>query len=121
MGAQGTKTVARLVLLVVVLLILGGVFVYVRNMPPRLDQIEQAISAGELWGQPRQAADDLFQVEPTTVPLEDTDSPSTERWLYEVRAKPGVFFLIRVQNGQISQAQRADQQGQALRPEDVSQ
>lgn len=121
MAASGAKYVARILLLIVVALILGGVFVYVQNMPPRLDEIEQAIDAGELWGQPREAADALFRDEPTSVALEETDSPSTERWLYDVHAKPGVFYLIRVQNGVISQAQRADQQGTVLKTGEAAQ
>lgn len=120
MKQQGAKTVARLVLLVIVGLILGGVFVYVRNKPPRPNEIQERIAAGELWGEPRQAADDLFRDEPDPAKLEETDSPSTERWLYEVRSKPGLYYLIRVQDGKISQAQLADQQGRALRPEELS-
>jgi hypothetical protein len=119
MPSSNRSVIVRLIVLVVALGAVVGAMLLMKNRPAGPVGVEASIAAGELWGEPREAADELFGSTPTRVPRDERDPPTTERWLYEVASSPGTYYLVRVQNGTISQAQRADEHGEALRPEDI--
>jgi hypothetical protein len=119
-SGNSSGTVVRLVVLLIVLGVAAGGFFYMRNRPPSLASIQATIDSGVFYeGVGRERADEIFGQEPTKVPAEYNDSPSQERWLYSVRANPTAYFLVHVQAGRITQVQRADAQGKAMRPEDI--
>jgi hypothetical protein len=119
-SGNSSGTVVRLVILLVVLGVAAGGFFYMKNRAPTLESIQAVIDSGDLYdGVPRERADDVFKQQPTQVARKVTDSPSQERWLYKVDGNPPAYFLVHVMAGRIAQIQRADANGEALRPEDI--
>lgn len=115
MSSNSSGTVVRLVILVVVLGVAAGGFVYMQGRKPSYETVAAEISAGALWGEPLQAAKDVFKSEPLQqVPREATDSPSAERWLFKTGGNPPTYYVIFVQAGKITQAQISDENGKIL-------
>lgn len=115
MSSNSSGTVVRIVILLAVLAVAGGGFVYMKSRKPAPDTVAADISAGALWGEPLDAAKKVFGSEPVKqVPNEPTDSPSAERWLFKTGGSPATYYVIFVQTGKITQAQISDENGKIL-------
>jgi hypothetical protein len=114
MSSNSKGTIVRLVVLLLILVAAVGALIYMQNRPPSPESIESSIQNGELWGEPLEVAKQLFKQEPTSLPLESTDSPSAERWLFTVHSSPPTYYMIFVQTGKITHAQKADETGKVI-------